>query len=61
LTDILWKDNWQDSRQHYLDWWAGDGLVISMWGYLQKEGAPHESVPPVPTAKEWRLNKPDKL
>lgn len=44
-----WKENWPESRQHYLDWWAGRGLVISMWEHLPKEGAPHASVPrPVP-------------
>ena len=26
----------QESRQHYLDWWAGRGLVISMWEHLPK-------------------------
>jgi hypothetical protein len=52
LTDTLWKDNWPESRQHYLDWWAGDGLVISMWGHLKKDGAPHEPVQLVPTAKD---------
>ncbi|MFC1997082.1 hypothetical protein ACFLXI_05675 [Chloroflexota bacterium] len=52
MTDTLWKDNWQESRQHYLDWWTGDGLVISMWGHLQKEGVPHEPVQSVAPAKD---------
>lgn len=40
----LWKENWPESRTHYLDWWAGKGLVISMWEHLPKEGAPYENV-----------------
>jgi hypothetical protein len=48
-----WKANWAESRQHYLDWWAGRGLVISMWEHLAKEGAPHEDVPPPTPARDW--------
>ncbi len=48
----LWKDNWAESRQHYLDWWAGRGLVISMWEHLEKEGPPHEEVPCPPPARD---------
>jgi hypothetical protein len=49
MSSLLWKENWEESRQHYLDWWAGKGLVISMWEHLKKEGAPHERVlPPAP-------------
>ena len=44
-----WKENWEDSRQRYLDWWNRKGLVISMWEHLEKKGSPHEQVPgPVP-------------
>lgn len=47
-----WKENWEESRQHYLDWWAGKGLVISMWEQLEKDGAPHEHVPPPAPARD---------
>jgi hypothetical protein len=44
-----WKTNWEESKKHYIDWWAGKGIVLSMWEHLQKEGAPHELIaPPVP-------------
>jgi hypothetical protein len=53
MNGTLWKNNWEDSRKHYLDWWAGKGLVVSMWDHLKKEGAPYADVPrPVP-AKDW--------
>ena len=48
-----WKENWQESRQHYLDWWRGKGLVISMWEHLDKDGHPHESVAPPAPARDW--------
>ncbi len=59
----LWKSGWEESRQRYLDWWSGKGLVISMWEHLRKEGPAHEEVPaPPPPADisqfwfdpEWR-------
>lgn len=47
----LWKDNWDETRQHFLDWWERKGLVIGMWENLEIEGLKHEPVPPVPPAK----------
>jgi hypothetical protein len=44
MNGLCWKENWEDSRQHYLDWWAGHGLVITMWEHLPKDGAPHEAI-----------------
>jgi len=40
----IWKENWEESRKNYTDWWAGKGLVISMWEHLEKDGRPHEIV-----------------
>ena len=25
---MRWKDNWEETRQHYARWWARDGLVV---------------------------------
>ena len=36
-----WKENWEESKQNYLKWWNREGLVISMWEHLQKDGAPY--------------------
>ena len=47
-----WKDNWAESRQHYLDWWDGKGLVVSMWEHLLVDGPPHEVVPQPPPARD---------
>ena len=39
-----WKSNFEESKQHYLDWWNGKGIVLSMWEHLFKEGDPWEDV-----------------
>jgi hypothetical protein len=47
--NFTWKQNWEDSKKRYLDWWNGKGLVITMWEHLEKDGKPHESLtPPLP-------------
>ena len=40
----IWKKNWEESKENYLKWWNGKGLVISMWEYVEKDGDPHEIV-----------------
>lgn len=40
-----WKENWEESKKRYLDWWNNKGLIISMWEHIEKEGEPHEIVP----------------
>ena len=46
MNHPLWKDNWEESRQHYLDWWDGKGLVISMWEHLRQRRRAARSGPP---------------
>lgn len=52
-----WKKNWAESQKHYMDWWAGKGLVITMWEACRKEGVPHVAVPeevkPVSMHQRW--------
>jgi len=26
-----WKKNWEESREHFVDWWKHDGLVLGCW------------------------------
>lgn len=49
---LTWKQNWEDSKKRYLDWWNGKGLVISMWEHIEKDGKPHESIAPPSPAKD---------
>lgn len=41
-----WKENWEESKKNYIDWWNSKGIVLSMWEHLQKDGAPHELITP---------------
>jgi hypothetical protein len=40
-----WKANFEETKQHYLNWWNQKGIVLTMWEHLQKEGAPYGDVP----------------
>jgi hypothetical protein len=53
MSDLLWKENWPETRQHYIDWWAGKGLVLSMWGHVEKSGAPYAAVEAPAPAADW--------
>lgn len=30
-TGFGWKQNWADTRRHFLDWWKRNGLAVSTW------------------------------
>ncbi|MBN1927039.1 MAG: hypothetical protein JW798_14495, partial [Prolixibacteraceae bacterium] len=60
-----WKENWEESKKHYLDWWNQKGVVISMWEHLYTDGRSHAIIqaPPAPESLEqkwfdpqWRAN-----
>ena len=52
MSHPLWKPDWQITRDHYLDWWAGRGLVISMWEHLEVDGIRHDTAPAPPPARD---------
>lgn len=39
-----WKTNWEESKLRYLDWWQGNGIVLSMWEHFQEGVRPHADV-----------------
>jgi hypothetical protein len=39
----MWKENWEDTKRHLVDWWNREGLVLGEWGSPLREGAPHEN------------------
>ena len=53
----FWKENWEETQQHMLDWWNQDGLVIGKWGPLPTN-EPHEklSKPAQVSREEWHTN-----
>lgn len=47
---ITWKENLEQTKQHYIDWWNGKGIVLNMWEHFQNGVVPHSNVsmPPAP-------------
>lgn len=61
LTDLAWKEDWASARQHHIDWWRHDGLVL--W-VTAPRAVPAVDLPPPPApaslderwyGPEWRL------
>jgi hypothetical protein len=40
----MWKANWTESRQRFVDWWNHAGLLIGMWGAPETGRCLHETV-----------------
>jgi hypothetical protein len=47
-----WKNNFETSKQQYVDWWNQKGIVLSMWEHLDGDGLPHAAIPAPPEAKD---------
>jgi len=47
----MWKDNFEESKQHYINWWNHKGIVLSMWEHIQKSGEPYVHIAEPPKAK----------
>jgi len=44
---LAWKPNWEETKQHFTDWWHHRGFVIATWGAPLPEGqAQEETVRP---------------
>ena len=59
--EMRWKANWPETKRHFIDWWAHEGLALKLSG--SPAGPPHEAIPepddPPPgthyyTAPAWR-------
>jgi hypothetical protein len=53
----FWKENWEETQQHLIDWWNQDGLVIGNWGALATN-RPHVELPqPAAVSREeWHTD-----
>jgi hypothetical protein len=50
--ECSWKPNWQETRQHFIDWWKGKGLIL---GGAPPASRPRAAVPdpgPAPSVAE---------
>jgi len=49
----IWKDNWDETKQHFTDWWKRKGMVMttSMWQSKFERAKPWQEIPdPGPAA-----------
>lgn len=52
-----WKENLEETKQHYIDWWNHKGIVLNMWEHFQNGVKPHADIPapkePVSLDQKW--------
>lgn len=53
---VTWKNNLELTKQHYIDWWNGKGIVLNMWEHFQNGVVPHSNVP-MPSAPKGNYQK----
>jgi hypothetical protein len=41
----MWKSNWEQTKQRFINWWNHEGLLVGMWGAPETGRSVHESVP----------------
>ncbi len=60
---LFWKENWPETRDHFVRWWKHDGLVVSpvMWGDYPSRPLPWSAVPAPhpPASPESRYVDPE--
>jgi hypothetical protein len=50
---MTWKTNFEEKKKHYIDWWNGRGIVLTMWEHLTKNGAPYANIAEPAKAKDF--------
>ena len=40
-----WKQNLEEAKQHYINWWNHRGIVLTMWEHFQEGVKPHADIP----------------
>lgn len=59
----MWKQNLEETKKRYIDWWNHKGIIVNMWEHFQNGVEPHADVPAPPEPKsldqkwfdpEWR-------
>ena len=43
--NTTWKQNLDETKQHYIDWWNHKGIVLNMWEHFQQGVTPHADIP----------------
>ncbi len=40
-----WKQNLEEAKKHYINWWDHKGIVLNMWEHFQEGVKPHADIP----------------
>ena len=40
-----WKQNLEETKKHYINWWDHKGIVLNMWEHFQEGVKPHADIP----------------
>ena len=40
-----WKQNLEETKKHYINWWNHKGIVLNMWEHFQTGVKPHADIP----------------
>jgi len=51
-----WKENLQETKRHYVDWWNHRGIVLNMWEHFQEGVTPHADIQAPPPPKDLTKN-----
>ncbi len=44
LTMNTWKQNLEETKKHYINWWNHKGIVLNMWEHFQEGVKPHADI-----------------
>ena len=57
----MWKDNLEETKKHYINWWNHKGIVLNMWEHFQEGVKPHADVamPPAPKSLDQKWFDPE--
>lgn len=47
-----WKENLQETKRRYVDWWNHRGIVLNMWEHFQEGVTPHADIQAPPPPKD---------
>lgn len=51
---MTWKQNLEETKQHYIDWWNHKGVIVNMWEHFQNGVTPHANIPMPAAPKGYR-------
>ncbi len=49
--ECAWKENWDETKAHFIDWWNHDGFVFGAWSHVPGRSAREETPDPGPSGR----------